>query len=196
MLVISNHNSFRVLSIKLLPYILFEKYSYILALEMASPGNQHCANCIGTLSIPTAGHAMRQPLTASKSGGTHGANQLFEISCAYNVQSNLNDLLIDWLIEGVDRRQLLHERAPPLHREVLRRPGPGAAGRRCRQWTAAARSRLRRPRSRRCRLDRETAGRSRRTHGRHQLPSHVHQLADLNATYAQFTPADRPDPTR
>ena len=37
---------------KLLPYILFEKYIYILALEMASPGNQHCANCIGTLSFP------------------------------------------------------------------------------------------------------------------------------------------------
>jgi len=27
--------------IKLLPYILFEKYIYILALEMASPGNQY-----------------------------------------------------------------------------------------------------------------------------------------------------------
>ena len=38
--------------IKLLPYILFEKYIYILALKMASPGNQHCANCIGTLSFP------------------------------------------------------------------------------------------------------------------------------------------------
>ena len=24
----------------------------ILALEMASPGNQHCANCIGTLLFP------------------------------------------------------------------------------------------------------------------------------------------------
>jgi len=36
---------------KLLPYILFEKYIYILALEMASPGNQHCANCIGALSF-------------------------------------------------------------------------------------------------------------------------------------------------
>ena len=32
-------------------YILFEKYTYILALEMASPRNQHCANCIGTLSF-------------------------------------------------------------------------------------------------------------------------------------------------
>jgi len=38
--------------IKLLPYILFEKYIYILALEMASPGNQHYASCIGTLSFP------------------------------------------------------------------------------------------------------------------------------------------------
>jgi len=35
---------------KFLPFILFEKYIYILALEMDSPGNQHCANCIGTLS--------------------------------------------------------------------------------------------------------------------------------------------------
>jgi len=31
-----------------------DKYIYIfLALEMASPGNQHCASCIGTLSFPT-----------------------------------------------------------------------------------------------------------------------------------------------
>ena len=37
---------------KLLPYVLFEKYTNILALEMASPGNRHCANCIGTLSFP------------------------------------------------------------------------------------------------------------------------------------------------
>jgi len=44
---------------KLLPYILFEKHINILALcfivdkmEMASRRNQHCANCIGTLSFP------------------------------------------------------------------------------------------------------------------------------------------------
>ena len=51
-LVISNHNSFRVLfdEIALVYYIW--KYIYILALEMASPGNQHCANCIGTLLFP------------------------------------------------------------------------------------------------------------------------------------------------
>jgi len=38
--------------IKLLPRILFQKYIDILALEMASPGKQHCANCIGTHSFP------------------------------------------------------------------------------------------------------------------------------------------------
>jgi len=32
-----------------LPHILFQKYIYILSLEMASPGNQHCANGIGKL---------------------------------------------------------------------------------------------------------------------------------------------------
>jgi len=42
--------------IKLLSYILFEKYIYILALEKASPGNQHCASCIGTLSFPIVKH--------------------------------------------------------------------------------------------------------------------------------------------
>ena len=36
----------------LLPYVIFEKYIYILALEMASSGNQHCASCIGTLAFP------------------------------------------------------------------------------------------------------------------------------------------------
>ena len=37
--------------IKLLPCISFEKYTYILALEMAnSPMNQHCASCIGQLT--------------------------------------------------------------------------------------------------------------------------------------------------
>jgi len=34
---------------KLLPQVLFEKYIYILALEMASPGNQHSASCFEAL---------------------------------------------------------------------------------------------------------------------------------------------------
>jgi len=41
--------------IKLLLCILFEKYINILALEMASSGNEHSANCIGTLSFPVLG---------------------------------------------------------------------------------------------------------------------------------------------
>jgi len=40
--------------IKLLPCILFEKYINILALEMASVENWHCADCIGALSFPIA----------------------------------------------------------------------------------------------------------------------------------------------
>jgi len=36
---------------KLLPHILFQKCIFIIALEMASPGNRHCAICIGTLSF-------------------------------------------------------------------------------------------------------------------------------------------------
>jgi len=51
-LVISNRNSSECCLIKLLSYIRFEKYAYILTLKMASPGNQHLANCIGTLSFP------------------------------------------------------------------------------------------------------------------------------------------------
>ena len=38
--------------IKLLPYILFDKLIDILSSESASPGNRHCASCIGTLSAP------------------------------------------------------------------------------------------------------------------------------------------------
>jgi len=34
--------------------VLFKKYIYILALEMASRGNQRCANCIGTLLFPVS----------------------------------------------------------------------------------------------------------------------------------------------
>jgi len=41
--------------IKLLTYILFEKYIYILALEMASTWNQHGASCVGTLQMKWGG---------------------------------------------------------------------------------------------------------------------------------------------
>ena len=52
MLLTSNHNSFRVLLDKMLPYILFEKYINISASKKASSGNRHCVNCIGTLFDP------------------------------------------------------------------------------------------------------------------------------------------------
>jgi len=44
---ISNHNAFRVLFHKIASVYLFEKYAYILSLEMASTGNQHCDNVLG-----------------------------------------------------------------------------------------------------------------------------------------------------
>ena len=57
-LLISNHSSFRVLFDKIASVYFFEKYIYILALEMASRGNQHCTNCTGTLSLPTVKHVI------------------------------------------------------------------------------------------------------------------------------------------
>jgi len=66
-LVISNHNGFRVLSDKIASvYInrkiyIKNKIKNILALEMANPGKQHCANCIGSLSFPIAtGNMLRK----------------------------------------------------------------------------------------------------------------------------------------
>jgi len=53
-LVISNHSSTRLLFLQKRFRTLSENCTYILALEMASPGNEHCANCIGTLSFPIA----------------------------------------------------------------------------------------------------------------------------------------------
>jgi len=49
---------------KLLPYILVEKYTNILPLEKASPGNRHCACCIGALSFPI--HSMRPIVTDAR----------------------------------------------------------------------------------------------------------------------------------
>jgi len=31
-----------------------ENFFYILALEIAIPGNEQCVNCIGTLALPTS----------------------------------------------------------------------------------------------------------------------------------------------
>ena len=46
--------------IKLLPHILLETCIYILDTEMASRGNQRCANSIGTLSFPVETRCRRQ----------------------------------------------------------------------------------------------------------------------------------------
>jgi len=51
----NQHNSFRVLFDKNCFRIFYLKYIFILALEIASPGNQYCANCIGTLSFLIVG---------------------------------------------------------------------------------------------------------------------------------------------
>jgi len=50
-MLISNHNSFRVLFDKIASVYFIWKNIY-LAFQMGSPGNQYCANCIGTLSLP------------------------------------------------------------------------------------------------------------------------------------------------
>jgi len=44
---------------KIASMYFIRKYIYILALEMASPENQHCASCIGTLSFPVVVIIMR-----------------------------------------------------------------------------------------------------------------------------------------
>jgi len=67
----SNHNGFRECRlIKRLPYILFEKYIYILASETASLGNQHCANSIGTLAVPILNPNRRLALTRCRPDGS------------------------------------------------------------------------------------------------------------------------------
>ena len=61
-MVISNHNSFRVLFDKIVSvYFIWKIYLNILALEMAIPGNQHRANCIGTLSFPIESYIADKP---------------------------------------------------------------------------------------------------------------------------------------
>jgi len=57
--------------IKMLPYILFEKYIYMLALEMPSRGNRHCADCVGaqgTGTVPTVYFRSLSPKFASTAG--------------------------------------------------------------------------------------------------------------------------------
>jgi len=60
-----------VLSDKIASVYLVEKDIYILSLKTASPGNLHCANCIGTLSFPVESFSSsmdRPSLDARRSG--------------------------------------------------------------------------------------------------------------------------------
>jgi len=52
-LLVSNHNTFRLLFDRTASIFMYfiSKNIFVLALEMVSPGNQHCANSIGTLSF-------------------------------------------------------------------------------------------------------------------------------------------------
>jgi len=56
----------------------------MLALEMASPGNRHCANCIGTLSFPTGSASVRcsaedkDAMRANKTGSGGGCDHLIK----------------------------------------------------------------------------------------------------------------------
>jgi len=65
---------------------LFEKYIDILALEMASPWNRHCANCIGALSF--GGYCTPERVSRSVTMGRPGlpssclANQSDRVSPA------------------------------------------------------------------------------------------------------------------
>ena len=56
--------------IELFRYILFEKYIYIFVLEIAGPGIQHCANCIGTLSFPVVTFSYRVKLSGNEQQST------------------------------------------------------------------------------------------------------------------------------
>jgi len=69
-LLISNHNSFRVLFDKTASvYFIWEIYTSILALGMASPGNRHCASCIGTVSFPISQQCDLERATARRQSG-------------------------------------------------------------------------------------------------------------------------------
>jgi len=69
--------------IKLLPFILFQKYIYILALEKANPGN--CANCIGTFRSVysrTKIYAARVSYAAERADGRAAVlSKLLDCSC-------------------------------------------------------------------------------------------------------------------
>ena len=97
-LLISNHNSFRVLFDKISFGIFFWIFTLIfLVLEMASlSGNQHCANCIDTLSSPIR-HARQR----------HEVDRLLLPNCrSWTAVGKLHQFISDYLKGCDDRRTI------------------------------------------------------------------------------------------
>jgi len=67
------------------PHVLLEKNINILALEMASPGNRHCADGIGALSFPIGRARQRHDLI--------GCGETRTVSAQCPVNSVLDSLL-------------------------------------------------------------------------------------------------------
>ena len=65
-MVISNHNSFRVLFDKIASVYFIGKVYFYFCNGNASPGNQHCANCIITLSFPEFGAKFEREVAYSR----------------------------------------------------------------------------------------------------------------------------------
>jgi len=82
--------------IKLLRYNLFEKYVYILSLEMASPGNRHCANCIGSISFPI--FVVRQTLSPESVVNIVDTCPLTTSAGGLNLLHEADDDAVIWLV--------------------------------------------------------------------------------------------------
>ena len=64
-LVISKLYSFRVLFDKIASVYFIREIYWYFSISVASPGNRHCASCIGTLSCPRAITVSMQPVSTS-----------------------------------------------------------------------------------------------------------------------------------
>jgi len=73
--------------------MLFEKHVHILALEMARPANQHCANYIGTVSLPVERRMVGDVRDRAYSKRVPRTNCALRIKkCAPRISSGINFL--------------------------------------------------------------------------------------------------------
>ena len=87
-MVISDHNNFRVLFGKIASVYFIRKNTYILTLEMASPGNQHCASCIGTISFPISRYCVFSvAMQQSKRLSATMLTEVAKYNCRYSLRS-------------------------------------------------------------------------------------------------------------